>query len=92
MSRLWVVCYDISDNRIRNKVCDLLKNHGERVQYSVFECHLGDRELAGLRQEVAGLLEQDDQVRWYPLCDWCKDKTSWDGPGMPPDDPYFRIV
>jgi len=92
MSMLWVVSYDISDNKIRRRVCQLLRNHGERVQYSVFECHLERREVYELRARISALLEQHDQVRWYPLCDWCRTRTSWDGPGRAPEDKDFEIV
>ena len=35
-----LVTYDIKDDKKRNKVCNILKDYGNRVQYSVFECYL----------------------------------------------------
>jgi CRISPR-associated protein Cas2 len=32
-----VVCYDVVDDRRRNRIFKLLKDYGRRVQYSVFE-------------------------------------------------------
>ena len=34
----YVVCFDISDNRVRYRVVKVLKGCGRRVQKSVFEC------------------------------------------------------
>ncbi|RJP64442.1 MAG: CRISPR-associated endonuclease Cas2, partial [Candidatus Abyssobacteria bacterium SURF_17] len=32
------VSYDVSNNKKRSKIADILKDYGHRVQYSVFEC------------------------------------------------------
>ena len=37
MRRLWMVCYDIEDDGVRQRVATILKGFGERVQWSVFE-------------------------------------------------------
>jgi CRISPR-associated protein Cas2 len=51
-----VVCYDIPKDRRRNRVCKLLKNYGERAQYSVFECLLRPKDLRRLRQQLKPLI------------------------------------
>jgi len=73
MSRLWMIAYDISDDRIRREVRDILKNHGTRVQYSIFECNLQSRAGDDLHTRLAGLIETNDSIRWYPLCSWCRE-------------------
>ncbi len=35
-----VISYDISDDRIRTLVSNILADYGARVQYSVFECRI----------------------------------------------------
>lgn len=35
---LYVIVYDISNNKRRTKLHTALKNYGSPVQYSVFEC------------------------------------------------------
>lgn len=74
-----VVSYDISDDRRRNRVCKLLKDYGERVQYSVFECMLRPDDLKRLRERLKPLLVlKEDDVRFYRLCDTCRRKaTVW---------------
>jgi CRISPR-associated protein Cas2 len=64
-----VISYDISDDRHRAKVCKLLKNYGAHVQYSVFECSLGRRDLQELRRRLAKwVVPEQDSVRFYHLC------------------------
>ena len=84
-----MIAYDISDDRTRYKVADMLKNHGSRVQYSVFECYLTRPQLRVLRNRVSPLLDRDDSVRWYPLCQWCRKDIVWQGSGGIEDDPDF---
>ena len=92
MSGLWMVVYDISDDKIRRRVANHLANHGERVQYSVFECHLTQKELHLLRAAVAVELDTEDSVRWYPVCKWCRKEVSWQGTGTVSNDPDFFQV
>lgn len=40
-----VVSYDIKNDKRRRKVMKLMEGYGERVQYSVFECHLQPRNI-----------------------------------------------
>jgi CRISPR-associated protein Cas2 len=69
---LIVVSYDIPDDARRAKVCEILKDHGEHVQYSVFECDLDERRLAELKAELAALAkERKDSIRYYRLCERC---------------------
>ena len=65
---LYVVTYDISCQKRRTKLANLLLAYGKRVQYSVFECQLKTqefRELCVKVKKVARLPE--DSVRMYPL-------------------------
>ncbi len=92
MSRLWMVAYDIEDDRSRRRVHDLLKDYGERVQYSVFECWLKDETQAELRNRLVAEVEEGDSIRWYPLCVWCRSEVVWQGRGTPADDPGFYLL
>ncbi|HVB41440.1 MAG TPA: CRISPR-associated endonuclease Cas2 [Streptosporangiaceae bacterium] len=68
---LYLVTYDIADDRRREDVATLLSGYGPRVQLSVFECTLQSRrEAADLRARVRDLIDPvEDQVRLYPLDD-----------------------
>ncbi len=73
------ISYDIPDDRRRGKMCKLLKDYGERVQYSVFECVLRPDDLKRLRERLKPLLVlEEDDVRFYRLCESCRRKaTVW---------------
>ena len=82
MSRFWMVAYDINDDSVRRRIAGLLKDHGERVQYSVFECRLEEGLFLDLRRQLTQLLEPGDSLRWYPLCRWCRETVSCQGDGQ----------
>jgi len=61
--RFFIVSYDVTDDRRRNRVAKTMNNFGDRVQYSVFSCQLNPRELVQLGRELRGILDHnDDQV------------------------------
>lgn len=48
-SRSTYLCtYDVADDKRRTRLFNLLKDHGEHVQYSVFLCELTAMERTGL--------------------------------------------
>ena len=66
--RLWVIVYDIADDRRRRRLAAVLGRRAERVQESVFEAWLNGAELRALLAEVAAVIEPAaDAVRAYPL-------------------------
>jgi len=68
---LVVAVYDVSDDRRRAKIGNVLKNYGVRVQRSVFECDIDNREFEQLRGRVKKMLREDDGMRYYLLCGSC---------------------
>ena len=68
-----LIVYDVEDDRARGRVATLLEGYGRRVQKSVFECRLGEREvkeLVGrLQKEIGGV--PGSQVRVYNVCERC---------------------
>lgn len=64
----YIVSYDISDPRRLRRVATLVQGYGRRLQYSVFECLLGDLLLATLKSELASVINNDqDQVLFISL-------------------------
>ncbi len=61
---LYLLCYDISDNKERNKVDNILHNYGFRVQKSVYECHL----TRGDKQRLLGTLESLEITTGHIRC------------------------
>lgn len=67
---MYVISYDISENKIRNKVAKILEGYGKRIQYSVFECDIDENLYVKLYKQ---LLEQTidsktDSIIIYKLC------------------------
>ncbi len=78
---LYVVSYDISDDRRRDRVANALLDFGVRVQFSVFECHLERPELTDLQARLQRLLkDDDDRVRYYRICADCEKQVVTSGP------------
>ena len=73
---MYVISYDISNDRIRKKISDTLENYGKRVQFSVFECNISEKQLIKLYSQIAELAIKDDEasIRIYSLCKNCQEK------------------
>ncbi len=50
--RRWLVAYDIRDDMRLRQVHDIVRSHGDRLQYSVFLCDLTAIERIGLKSEL----------------------------------------
>lgn len=88
----YVIAYDIPDDRRRTKVHQILMGFGKWTQYSLFECFLSRKELVLLRSKLAGyLVEQQDSVRFYPMCANCVKRVETVG-GPPPVEDLLFVV
>lgn len=80
---VYLICYDISDDRLRDEVSRVLQEYGNRVQRSVFEVALrGEAERETLRARLREVLGVTPEVRFYRLCERCR-VDSWDLDGEP---------
>ncbi|MBN2032707.1 MAG: CRISPR-associated endonuclease Cas2 [Deltaproteobacteria bacterium] len=62
------VAYDIIDNRRRQRLSKLLGQYGQRVQKSVFEMDLEDKQLPSLIRKIEKSIDlSEDSVRIYRL-------------------------
>jgi len=69
---VYVVSYDIADDKRRARVAKTLTDVGRRVQYSVFELDVGSDVLGVALAKVEKVLdEREDSVRVYALCERC---------------------
>ncbi len=61
--RNFLITYDISDDKRRTRIFELLSGAGDWAQFSVFFCELNPGELALLRTEVREVINhREDQV------------------------------
>lgn len=63
MRNTFLVSYDVTSDRRRNKVFKKLRGFGDHVQFSVFLCDLTRKERVKLEAEVTELIQhREDQV------------------------------
>ncbi|MER3487192.1 MAG: CRISPR-associated endonuclease Cas2 [Chloroflexota bacterium] len=68
MLALYIVTYDISDPKRLQRVFKTMRNYGDHLQLSVFECQLSGADLAILREKLRELIHPDeDQVLFIRL-------------------------
>lgn len=61
--RLYLCTYDLADDKRRTRLFNLLRDHGEHVQYSVFLCELTQPEHQNLVALSTTILhEKEDQL------------------------------
>lgn len=89
---LYVIAYDITNDRRRTRVHKALCGFGEWTQFSLFECYLTDKELLLLREKVDALLNaEEDSIRFYPLCAACTAKVQTVGSPKPQERDVFVV-
>lgn len=85
-----VVSYDTPDDRRRTRLHKILKSYGQWMQYSLFECSLGETEYAKLRSRLNKTIKpEEDSVRFYFLCACCQGKIERIGGEQVRDDSIF---
>ena len=70
-----IVSYDIPNDKRRTKVMKTLKDFGQHVQYSVFECNIRREDFKRLRERLKKLFDpHQDNIRFYIINqeDWRK--------------------
>lgn len=71
-----LVVYDISNDKRRTKLHNVLLDFGSPVQYSVFECLLNEIQLQKMQIAIRKVIRpRKDHVRWYYLCKDCVSRT-----------------
>ncbi len=92
MTTLYLVAYDIANDKRRTKLHKALSGFGAWTQFSLFECHLDDKQLVALRHRVARIINPDeDNVRVYPVCAACMAKVETYGSERPAEDKVYLL-
>lgn len=88
-----LVSYDIVDNLVRGKLAKHLKEFGNRIQKSVFECDLDEAMYQRMKQGVEKIIDKKiDRVRYYRLCRGCLDRVVISGWGEIKEDEGFDLI
>jgi len=68
MRKIYLVTYDICDDKRLRKVFKTMRNWGDHLQYSVFECQLNPVDLLMLKAELKKIINHgQDQVLFVDL-------------------------
>jgi CRISPR-associated protein Cas2 len=68
MRNSYLVCYDIADEKRLRAVFQTMRNYGDHLQYSIFECQLTPTDFVRCRGELASIIHHgEDQVLFVDL-------------------------
>jgi CRISPR-associated protein Cas2 len=89
MRSVYLVAYDVSEDKRRTKIFKKLKGYGEALQYSLFRCTLSPGEHLRLRDEMWELIDHStDRVLLVDLGpDEGRGGSALESWGMPLNDP-----
>lgn len=88
---LYLIAYDITENRRLNSVRYFLKGYSTGGQKSVYECFLSDGELRSVKDSIQRLIdEEDDRVHIFTMDG--RSRTHTLGIGIQPKDPEYFYV
>lgn len=88
---LILVTYDVqtqdaAGRRRLRRVAQVCQSYGQRVQWSVFECVVGEKEFVLLRARLLGEMDKEkDSVRLYFLDETARQRTEHHGVSKPVD-------
>jgi len=90
---LYIISYDIPNDKRRTKLARTLLDFGDRVQYSVFEAKLDRTLFDNLIKRMSSIIkESEDSVRIYPMCNSCENRVSILGQGKVFEDKDVYIL
>ena len=88
-----VVSYDVVDDKKRTRIAKTMKNFGERVQKSVFECRIDDQQFIRMKKALEEFMDMnEDSIRFYFLCKGCVERIEISGWGTVAEDEKVIIV
>ncbi|PJC37114.1 CRISPR-associated endonuclease Cas2 [Candidatus Peregrinibacteria bacterium CG_4_9_14_0_2_um_filter_53_11] len=87
---MFIVSYDISDDKLRTKFSKFLKKFGNRMQYSVFRISNSPRVLENIKKEIQYRFEKrftgSDSIVVFQTCKGCTANTLKFGYAKTEDD------
>ena len=89
-----LVAYDIADPRRLGRVAKVIKDYGVRVQKSIFEVNVKDKRFDEMKRRVEEIIdEEEDGVKYFPLCEKCAGTVEIIGQGVfiDPDEEYVVV-
>ena len=88
-----LVSYDITNNKNRNKIFKYLKNYGIPTQKSVFELMLEGDKLEIIKRYLRRYIkDKNDSIRFYKICETCRERILISGRGELIFNKEFEIL
>jgi CRISPR-associated protein Cas2 len=72
---IYIVSYDIEDDRVRSRLARYLEGRGVRIQKSVFVLNMERHELKRFLGEVKRMVKDTGDVAVFPQCTGCKSRA-----------------
>lgn len=85
MKKFIVIAYDISDDKKRTDVSNMLLQFGKRVNLSVFECFVTSKELEKIKKFMEYNIDREDSVIYYHICKDCLERIERQGKTKEPE-------
>lgn len=77
---LYLLSYDVSEDKKRNKICKTLKNEGYHLQKSVFVFYRDAQDALKIYKSARELIdEKTDRLFMAPMCQTCFGKKQISG-------------
>ena len=87
---MFIITYDISDDKVRTKFSKFLKKFGHRMQYSVFRISNSPRVISNIKKEIQHRFEKkftgSDSIVIFQTCKGCSQNTMKFGYAKTEDD------
>jgi len=88
-----MISYDVVEDKKRLKLMKFIKDYGDRVQKSVFECNLSPETYQSVRSQIEEIInKKKDRVRYYRLCKGCVERVEISGWGEVTEEEEFIVI
>ncbi len=71
----YIICYDINNNKIRNRLARFLEKKGKRLQKSVFTLEIKKHYLKEILKQISNITGKKGDVIVIRQCKGCKQKS-----------------
>lgn len=86
---IYLVCFDVSNNKLRRNLIKCLEEFGRRIQFSVFELEMSDVDLIKLNTKIKSVrLETTDKCFIFPISEIAFRKSIFMGQYSPIERTY----
>lgn len=90
--QLWIVVDSVSDRDRRRRVREVLRFNGWQVRSGVIEIVTTDTRMEAILQEIACILDPEDELRVYRVCAHCRESSVVFGDGHLSGPPVALVV